>query len=59
MYRNIHNCIGPLYNTIIFEQCLISENAALSKLPNLLYASKSIANIHASLYSGILPFYKL
>ena len=59
MYRNICKRIKPLYNAIIFEQCLISENAALSKLPNLLYASKSIANIHASLYSGILPFYKL
>ena len=59
MHRNIYKRIGPLYNTIIFEQCLISENAALSKLPNLLYASRSVENIHASLYSGILPFYKL
>ena len=59
MYRNIYKCIGPLYNTIIFEQCLISENAALSKLPNLLYASRNVANIHASCYIGILPFYKL
>ena len=59
MYLNICKSIRPLYSTIIFEHCLIFENAAFFKLPKLLYASKSIANIHASLYSGILPFYKL
>ena len=59
MYRNIYKRIGPLYNTIIFEQCLISENAALSKLPNLLYASGSVANIYESLNNGLVLFYKL
>ena len=59
MYINISNPIGPLHSTIIFEHCLIFENAAFFKLPKLLYASKSIANIHTSLYSGLVLFYKL
>ena len=59
MYRNIFNPIGPLHSTIIFEHCLIFENAAFFKLPKLLYASRSVANIHKSLNSGVVVFYKL
>ena len=59
MYRNIFNPIGPLYSTIIFEHCLIFENAAFVKLPKLLYASRSVANIHESVNSGVVVFYKL
>ena len=59
MYRNIFNPIGLLHRTIIFEHCLIFENAAFFKLPKLLYASRSVANIHESLNSGVLVFYKL
>ena len=59
MYKNIYKSIRPLYSTIIFEHCLIFENAAFFKLSKLLYASKSVANIHTSLDSGVLLFYKL
>ena len=48
-----------LYSTIIFEHCLIFENEAFFKLPKLLYASRSVENIHTSCYSGLVLFYKL
>ena len=59
MYKNISNPIEPLHSTIIFEHYLIFENAAFFKLSKLLYASRSVANIHESLNSGVLVFYKL
>ena len=59
MYRNIYKSIKPLYSTIIFEHCLIFENAAFFKLPKLLYASRSVANIHESMNSGVVVFFKL
>ena len=59
MYRNIYKSTRPLYSTIIFEHCLIFENAAFFKLPKLLYTSRSVANIHESVDSGVVVFYKL